>query len=130
MTAARWRNVARGRPTTRLVAAQAEPLIHDVRREGEGGLGVVDTATWLERSCLGVEGEDGATVDVELANLELDRYLRAGTLKYPKLALLSGPCRRRRDLEAASSGTRPGVGAARRDGASRGGRDGANTRGV
>ena len=89
MTITRWRNDARGRQVVRPVAAQAEPLIHDIGWKREGGVGVIDLATRLERGRAGVEGEDRAAVNVELANLKLDRYLWTGTLKYPELSLLS-----------------------------------------
>ena len=68
---------------------ETEPLTDHVRGEGQGCLRLVVESDRQERRCLRVEGHDRVTVDVKLADLELDRNLGAGALEHAEPPLLS-----------------------------------------
>ena len=68
---------------------ETKPLTDHVWGEDQGCLRLVVQSGRPERRCLGVERDDRVTVDIKLANLELDRDLGAGALEHAEPPLLS-----------------------------------------
>ena len=77
------------RPVAETRILETEPLHNHVRRKDDIIRRPVDRPGRQEGSCLRVEGDDGVPVDVELADLELDRDLGAGALEHAEPPLLS-----------------------------------------